>query len=82
MSEITEVINEIIINKLDIKEQRISEDAQLFEDLGVDSIDIVELVISLEVKFGIEIPDEDIVKLKYLKDLYKYIDSRVKEMEN
>lgn len=77
MHEIEESINSIIIKQLDLKKEQISEDASLFEDLGADSIDIVELIISFEVKFGIEIPDEDIFNLNYLKEIYKYIKQKI-----
>jgi len=82
MSDLKDSINEIIVRKLDLKEKKISEDASLFEDLGVDSIDIIELIIAFEVKFSIEIPDEDIVNLKNIGDLYKYIQGKVNNRES
>ena len=49
------------------------------EDLGADSLDTVELTMSLEDEFGIEIPDEDAEKVKTVKDVIEYVDSKVEK---
>ncbi len=80
MSEITEAINQILIDKLDLKERTVSEESTLFDDIGIDSIDFVDLIISFEVRFGIEIADEDVERFVTLGDLHHYIEKKVNEI--
>ena len=77
MNDIKSRVNRIIANQLEIEEDKLSDEASLFKDLGADSIDTVELVIAFEVEFDIEISEEDADKLKSLKDIYSYIESRI-----
>ena len=55
------------------------EDSEVIDDLGADSLDIVDLVMTLEEEFDTEIPDEDIENLKTVGDIVKYIEDRVAE---
>ena len=56
-----------------------NEDSEVIDDLGADSLDIVDLVMTLEEEFDTEIPDEDIENLKTVGDIVKYIEERVAE---
>ena len=72
-----EKVREIVIDQLDVKPEKVTEDASFIEDLGADSLDTVELVMALEEKFDIEIPDEDAEKIKTVRDAVEYIDKAV-----
>ena len=61
--EIVARLKEIIIDRLDVEEEQIAPEASFVEDLGADSLDIVELIMGIEEEFDIEIPDEDNVEL-------------------
>lgn len=77
MDDIKSRVKRIIANQLEIEEEKLSDEASLFKDLGADSIDTVELVIAFEVEFDIEIPEEDAEKLNNLKGIYAYIESKI-----
>ena len=69
-------VRAIIADQLDIDENKISENTSLSEDLGADSLDIVEMMMSIEEEFGIEINDDDAKEFKTIADLIAYIDAR------
>ena len=73
MSQNFEKIKEIIIDKLGVDENKISEDAKFIDDLGADSLDTVELVMAFEEEFGCEIPDDAAEKIVTLKDAVTYL---------
>ena len=66
-------IKEILKDTMDIDESKITLDAKLKEDLELDSLDSVELIMSAEEEFGIEIPDEDVMNFKTVNDIVNYI---------
>ena len=68
-------VKEIIAKELEVDSKQISGEARFIEDLGADSLDIVELVMALEEEFGIDIPDEDADKLKTVGDAMNYLKS-------
>ena len=70
---VADKVKSIIAENLDVDEQEITADASFTEDLGADSLDIVELVMALEEEFGLEIPDEDADKLKTVGDAMNYL---------
>ncbi|MBC7341743.1 MAG: acyl carrier protein [Clostridia bacterium] len=76
--DIFEKIKSIVADQLGISEDEITMDTS-FEDLNADSLDIVELIMSLEEEFGIEIPDEDAEKLTTVKAAVEYIKEKTKE---
>lgn len=76
MNDIEERVKRIISNQLEINIEKLSADASLLVDFGADSIDTVELVIAFEVEFGIEIPEEEAVKLNTIKDICLYIQNK------
>ena len=67
-------IKEILEDTMDIDESKITLDAKLKEDLELDSLDSVELIMSAEEEFGIEIPDEDVMNFKTVNDIVNYIE--------
>ena len=73
MSSYFDEIKRIVVEKLQVDEKQVTQEASFIEDLGADSLDTVELVMDLEEHFGIEIPDEDAEKLKTVKDAVDYI---------
>lgn len=72
-------VNEIIANQLSIDPKKISEKTNIAEDLGADSLDLVEILMSLEDEFGISIPDEAIPQIKTISDIVAFIDSHSKK---
>lgn len=71
-----EEIKAIIVKHLKIDPKKITETTNLQEDLGADSLDLVEIIMELENNFGIEIPDEDILGLKTMDDVIAYIEKK------
>lgn len=63
----------LIADKLGAKEDKITLKTNLVEDLGADSLDVVELVMAFEDEFGVSLPDEDVEKLKTVGDIVEYI---------
>lgn len=74
MSEVQEKIKQIIVDELGVDEAEVTENARFIEDLGADSLDLVELVMRFEEEFGIEIPDEDAEKIQSVRDAYSYVE--------
>ena len=70
-------VKEIIAEQLGIAEDEIQPDCSFVEDLGADSLDIVELIMAFEEEFDLEIPDEDAEKLLTVKDTVEYIRKNV-----
>jgi acyl carrier protein len=68
-------VKEIIAKELEVESKQLTAEAKFIEDLGADSLDIVELVMALEEEFGIDIPDEDADKLKTVGDAMNYLKS-------
>ena len=77
MSNISERVKKIIVEQLGVEETKVVPEASFAEDLGADSLDIVELTMALEEQFDTEIPDEDLPKLLTVKAAMEYIDSKV-----
>ena len=67
-------VKDIIVEQLGVNADQVTPDAKFIEDLGADSLDIVELVMALEEEFGHEIPDEQAEKLLTVGDVVKYIE--------
>jgi acyl carrier protein len=68
-------VKEIIAKELEVEVKQLTPTAKFIEDLGADSLDIVELVMALEEEFGIDIPDEEADKLKTVGDAMNYLKS-------
>ena len=71
--ELLSKIKEIVVSKLDVDENKVTEDAKFIDDLGADSLDTVELIMQFEEDFGLEIPDEDAEKILSVKNALDYI---------
>ena len=72
-------IKQIIAEQLGLNEDEIKDEASLIDDLGADSLDIVELVMAMEEEFEMEIPDEDAEKIASVKDVIDYVKRRSQE---
>ncbi|MBZ7985222.1 acyl carrier protein [Campylobacter sp. Cr9] len=73
---IFEDVKKVIVEELGADEASITPDAKIIEDLGADSLDVVELIMALEEKFDISIPDEDGQKIATVDDIVKYIEAK------
>jgi acyl carrier protein len=71
-------VTKIIEEQLGVDPERVKLEASFIDDLGADSLDIVELVMAMEEEFDIEIPDEDAEKLRTVQDVVKYLESKGK----
>nr|WP_092067526.1 acyl carrier protein [Dendrosporobacter quercicolus]NSL46636.1 acyl carrier protein [Dendrosporobacter quercicolus DSM 1736]SDL58233.1 acyl carrier protein [Dendrosporobacter quercicolus] len=67
-------VKEIVVEQLGVDEADVAVDSTFIDDLGADSLDIVELIMAFEEEFNIEIPDEVAEKIKTVKDAVTYID--------
>lgn len=76
---IFEKVKSIIIDQLDVEEEKITLEASIQDDLGADSLDIVDLVMSFEEEFDIEIPDDQVENIKTVGDVVKYIEENTEE---
>ena len=77
MSEHYDKVKEIIIDKLDVEESKITMEAKFIDDLGADSLDTVEVIMQFEEEFGIEIPDEDAEGLLSVGEAVDYISQKL-----
>jgi len=75
---VEEKVRKVIADTLGIKEEKITPESSIIDDLGADSLDTVELVMDLERKFRIEISDEDAEKLRTVQDIIDYIGKQTK----
>ncbi|MBU3144481.1 MAG: acyl carrier protein [Clostridium sp.] len=73
-----EKVKNVIVEQLGIDEVEVTMEANFADDLGVDSLEIFEIVMSLEEAFEIEIPNEDIENIKDVKGIVKYIEAKLK----
>ena len=77
MSEnIAERVKKIVVEHLGVEADKVTEEASFIDDLGADSLDIVELVMAFEEELGIEIPDEDAEKITTVQQAIDYINDR------
>jgi acyl carrier protein len=75
MSETAERVKKIVVEHLGVEAEKVSEEASFIDDLGADSLDIVELVMAFEEEFGVEIPDDAAEKITTVKDAIDYIEA-------
>jgi acyl carrier protein len=69
------IINAILAEQFDVEEDKITADTDLQEDLGADSLDVVDLLMSIEDEFEVEVPDEEIENIKTVGSLVSYIEA-------
>jgi acyl carrier protein len=75
--DLVERVNAIVAEQLGVEKESLVPEANLLDDLGADSLDVVELVMAIEEEFGIEVPDEDAENIRTLGDITSYIEARV-----
>jgi len=71
--QIFDKVKEIIVDQLGVEEDEVTLESSFIEDLGADSLDIVELIMALEEEFGLEIPDDEAEKISTVNDAIEYI---------
>jgi acyl carrier protein len=74
MSETSDRVKKIVVEHLGVEADKVTEEASFIDDLGADSLDIVELVMAFEEEFNVEIPDDAAEKITTVKDAIDYID--------
>ena len=74
MSETADRVKKIVVEHLGVEAEKVTEEASFIDDLGADSLDIVELVMAFEEEFGVEIPDDAAEKITTVKDAIDYIE--------
>ena len=67
-----EKVKDILVDQLDVEEEKVTLEASIIDDLGADSLDLVDLVMSLEEEFDVEIPDDQVENIKTVGDIIKY----------
>ena len=77
MADNSERVKDIIEKELGVEREKLTSEASFIEDLGADSLDIVELVMEFEKEFNIDIPDEEAEKLRTVGDAMQYLNSKV-----
>ncbi len=75
MSDIAARVKKIVVEHLGVEEDKVTPDASFIDDLGADSLDIVELVMAFEEEFGVEIPDDAAEKINTVGDANTYIEA-------
>jgi acyl carrier protein len=75
--EIEAKVKEFLVDDLEIDESKINPDARLKEDIGIDSLDFVDIVVIVEKKFGFKIKTEDMAKIKTFSQFCEYIESKI-----
>ncbi|MFT3739413.1 MAG: phosphopantetheine-binding protein [Breznakibacter sp.] len=75
--EIVGIVNQFLVEEFEIEESALVPGAFLVQDLGIESLDFVDIVVIIEQKFGFKVTREEIVNVKTLEDMYNYIAERV-----
>ena len=76
MGAINEKVIDIIVDKLGVDRTEVTPEAVFVDDLGADSLDLVELIMAMEEEFGMEIADEDAEKLRTVQDVISFVNAR------
>lgn len=72
-----EKVKEMLCEQLDVEEEKVTAESSIVDDLGADSLDVVDMIMSLEEEFDVEIPDEDVENMKTVGDVVKYIENKI-----
>lgn len=72
-----EKITNIVVEQLGCEPEAVTEEAAIIDDLGADSLDVVEMLMAVEENFGVTVPDEEIPNLKTVRDLMNYIEANM-----
>ncbi len=73
-----ERVKKVLVEQLDVSEDEVTEAASIVDDLGADSLDVVEIIMGLEEEFDVEIPDEDAEKITTVKQIILYVEEKAK----
>ncbi len=74
MSEVLDKVIDIVVEELAVDRDEVTENSSFIDDLGADSLDVVELVMAFEEEFDVEIPDEDAEKIRTVEDAVNYLE--------
>ena len=74
--EIFDKLKELVVDHLGVEEDEVTMEASMQDDLGADSLDLVDLVMSVEEEFGVKVADEDLENIKTVGDIVNYIEDR------
>ena len=74
--EIFDKLKELVVDQLGVEEDEVTMEASMQDDLGADSLDLVDLVMSVEDEFGVKVADEDLENIKTVGDIVNYIEDR------
>ena len=74
--EIFDKLKELVVDQLGVEEDEVTLEASMQDDLGADSLDLVDLVMSVEEEFGVKVADEDLENIKTVGDIVNYIEDR------
>jgi acyl carrier protein len=77
--EIIDTTNEFLIDEIEVEKESIAEDSRLKDDLGIDSLDFVDIAVIVERKFGFKIKAEEMMSVQTLGEFYNYIDSKINQ---
>jgi len=77
MSEVLDKVKEIVVDQLGVDEEEVKPNSAFVDDLGADSLDVVELVMALEEEFNLEIPDEDAERISTVSEAVSYIEEKL-----
>jgi acyl carrier protein len=76
MEAVIQRVSSIVGEQLGVEEADLVPEASLLDDLGADSLDVVELVMALEEEFGIEVPDDDVENIRTIQDIVQYVEGK------
>ena len=79
VAELDKKVSELIVGQLGVSEEEVRPEASFIDDLGADSLDIVELVMAIEEEFGIDVPDEDAERMQNIGDVVTYVQGKATE---
>ncbi|MGN1133908.1 MAG: acyl carrier protein [Oscillospiraceae bacterium] len=71
-----EKVRDIVVENLDVDADAVTPEASIIDDLGADSLDVVDLIMAIEEEFDVEVPDEEVANIKTVDDIVKYIESK------
>lgn len=77
MADVFERVKKVVVEELGVKPEEVVESASFTEDLGADSLDVVELAMAFENEFDIDIPDDDLAQIKNVGDASSYIQGKL-----
>jgi acyl carrier protein len=73
-AEVIEAVNEVFVDSFEIPREQLTPEAQIFGDLGLDSLDVVDLVAAIQKRFGVQVRDDERVRaIRSMRDLYNYL---------